>query len=105
MKHYLVWQLVIVSGLLAAGPVYADGDAAAGKEKSASCAGCHGMNGEGMAENPAIAGMDGEAFISAMQAYKSGENPDPMMGMIMPMLSDEDIANLAAYYASLSSAE
>jgi cytochrome c553 len=40
-----------------------------------------------------------------MLAYKTGERTEPMMGMFMKALSDEDIANLAAYYASLSSKE
>jgi cytochrome c553 len=40
-----------------------------------------------------------------MQAYKSGEKEDPMMNMLVAPLSDEDIADLAAYFGSLSAAE
>ncbi len=102
MNSYFIWQLIIVSALLVAGPVKADGDINAGQEKSTSCAGCHGSEGEGVGENPALAGLDSEVLVSAMQAYKTGERTEPMMAMLMQALSDEDIADLAAYYASLS---
>ena len=105
MRSYYVWQLIIVGALLATGQVMAGGDVAAGEGKAASCVGCHGANGEGFGDNPAIAGLDVELFKSSMQAYKSGEKEDPMMNMLVAPLSDEDIADLAAYYASLSAAE
>lgn len=106
MRSYSVWQLIIVAAVLVAtGQVMADGDIKAGEGKAVSCAGCHGANGEGSGDNPAIAGWDVELFKSSMQAYKSGEKEDPMMNMLVAPLSDEDIADLAAYYASLSSAE
>lgn len=105
MKSYSVWQLIIVAALLATGQVIAGGDVNAGEEKAATCAGCHGPNGEGFDENPPIAGLDIELFKTSMQAYKSGEKEDPMMNMLVAPLSDEDIADLAAYYASLASAE
>jgi len=105
MRSYSIWQLIIVGTLLVTGQVMAEGDAAAGEALAASCAGCHGPSGEGVDPNPPIAGWDIELFKSSMQAYKSGEKEDPMMAMFVQTLSDEDIANLAAYYASLSSAE
>jgi len=76
-------------------------DAAAGKAKAGSCAGCHGANGEGKAPNPPIAGMSEEKFVQAMKDYKSGKKPNPVMKSISANLSDADCANLAAYYASL----
>ncbi len=105
MRSYYVWQLIIVGALLATGQVMAGGDVAAGEGKAASCVGCHGANGEGFGDNPAIAGLDVELFKSSMQAYKSGEKEDPMMNMLSAPLSDEDIADLAAYFGSLSAAE
>ncbi len=105
MKSYSVWQLIIVAAVLAAGQVLAGGDITAGEGKAASCVGCHGANGEGFGDNPAIAGWDVELFKGSMQAYKSGEKEDPMMNMLSAPLSDEDIADLAAYFASLSAAE
>ena len=75
-----------------AGTAWAVADAAAGKAKAAGCAGCHGANGEGKAKFPAIAGMD---------EYKSGKRENGMMKSAVSKVSDDDMANLAAYYASL----
>jgi cytochrome c553 len=67
---------------------------------SSSCASCHGANGEGMGENPKISGMATDKFSKALQAYKSGAKKHIMMEMMAKNLSDQDIANLAAFYAS-----
>jgi len=104
VNRFFVCQLMILCGFLASGAVIADGDVAAGQEKAASCGGCHGMEGEGFGENPPIAGLDRELLESGMLEYKTGERTEAMMAMLMQALSDEDIADLAAYYASLSSA-
>ncbi len=105
MKSYSVWQLIIIAAVLATGQVMAGGDVTAGEGKAVSCVGCHGANGEGVDPNPPIAGMDAELFKSSMQGFKSGEKEDPMMNMLSAPLSDEDIADLAAYFGSLSAAE
>ena len=105
MGSYSVWQLIIVGAVLATGQVLADGDVGAGEGKAASCAGCHGADGKGVDPNPAIAGWEVEVFKSSMQAYKSGEKEDPMMAMFVQTLTDEDIADLAAYYATLPAGE
>ncbi|HSC96264.1 MAG TPA: cytochrome c [Burkholderiales bacterium] len=83
------------------GVAQAGGDPAAGKAKAASCAGCHGANGEGVKPNPALAGLPEAKFVQAMKDYKSGKRPNPVMKSFAGPLSDQDIANLAAYYASL----
>ncbi|MDH3432936.1 MAG: c-type cytochrome [Gammaproteobacteria bacterium] len=101
MRIFYVLQLIIFVAVLATGQAMAGADVKAGEELAASCAGCHGSNGEGSGEYGAIAGWDVERFKSTMQAYKSGENDDPMMAMMVQALSDEDIASLAEYYASL----
>ena len=79
----------------------AAGDAAAGKAKAASCAGCHGAKGEGVKPNPALAGMKEDQFVQAIKDYKSGKRPNPVMKGMVANLDDKDAANLAAYYASL----
>ncbi|HEY5683408.1 MAG TPA: c-type cytochrome [Sulfuricaulis sp.] len=99
--------LVLGAGLwamaLAMGGAQAAGDAAAGKGKSAGCAGCHGAQGEGKDKYPALAGKDAAFLVKQMQDFRSGTRQDPgkMMNMMAKPLSDQDIANLAAYYASL----
>ena len=87
--------------LIAIGAAQAAGDAAAGKAKSVSCAGCHGANGQGVPPNPALAGKAEAAFTQAMQDYKSGKRTNAMMKAMAAPLTDQDIASLAAYYASL----
>jgi len=95
--------VVIASSLLiaVAGLAHADGDAAAGKTKSTQCATCHGANGKGGGANPAIAGLDKAKFVAAIADFKSGKRNNPMMGMMAKKLSDQDAADLAAYYATL----
>lgn len=90
-----------LAGLFVLGVAYAGGDPAAGKTKAAACAGCHGANGEGVKPNPAIAGLPEAKFVEAMKDYKSGKRANPVMKSFAGPLSDQDLANLAAYYASL----
>jgi cytochrome c553 len=99
MKRVLLSAgIAIVVGI---GGAHAAGDAAAGKAKAAACAGCHGANGEGVAPNPALAGKSEEALAQAMKDYKSGKRDNAVMKGMVAALTDGDVANLAAYYASL----
>ena len=81
--------------------VQAAGDAQAGKAKAGACAGCHGANGEGIKPNPALAGKSEGEIVEALKDYKSGKRANPIMKTFAGQLSDQDIANVAAYYASL----
>ena len=98
-KTLLIATLLALSG--AVGAAHAAADAAAGKIKAGGCAGCHGQNGEGTGPNPALAGMAEAKFIAAMKDYKSGKRANPVMKSFATPLTDADVANLAAYYASL----
>jgi len=96
-------MFAILFGLmLAAGAVQAGGDAAKGAELAEDCAGCHGDDGKGDEDNPPLAGMDEASMVKALQAFKSGERVDEgeMMGMYAEDLSEQDMADLAAYYAT-----
>ena len=78
------------------------GDAAAGKAKAASCMGCHGAQGiSNVPTYPNLAGQKAAYTVKQLKAFKSGERKDPTMNAMSKPLSDADIANLAAYYASL----
>jgi cytochrome c553 len=98
---------LLIAGVIAlfgvVGTAQAGGDAAAGKAKAGTCAGCHGAKGEGnkAAKNPALAGMKEEQLIQALKDYKSGARANAVMKGMVASLSDQDMANLAAYYASL----
>ena len=76
------------------------GDAAAGNAKAAACAGCHGP--EGVSVNlpgPTLAGQREAYLVDALKAYITGTRSDPMMTAGAQGLSDDDAANIAAYYA------
>ena len=77
------------------------GDAAAGKTKSAVCAACHGADGNSPANPlwPKLAGQHESYVVKQLQAFKNGERKDPTMAPMAMPLSDEDMADLAAYFA------
>ena len=78
------------------------GDAAAGKEKSGPCVACHGEDGIGTQGNyPNLKGQQEEYLVQSTKAYKDGTRSNDMMKMFVMNLSDEDIADLAAYYSKL----
>jgi cytochrome c553 len=87
--------------LLAISVAQAAGDPAAGKAKAVACAACHGANGQGVPPNPALTGRTEDEMLQAMKDYKSGKRNNAVMKGMMGGLSDQDMANLAAYYASL----
>jgi len=101
MKKFWFTTVAALAVLAFVGTAYAGGDAAAGAKKARSCAGCHGKKGEGKKKNPPLAGMEEAKFVKAMNDYKSGAKKNAMMKKFAKKLSDEDIANLAAYYHSL----
>ena len=77
------------------------GDAEAGKQKSLTCAACHGANGNSqVAQFPKIAGQVRGYISRQLMSFKSGERVDPIMGGIVNALSEQDMADLDAYYSS-----
>ncbi len=85
----------------------AAGDAAAGQAKYATCAACHGANGEGSGTFPKLAGLSASDAEGKLKKYRAGEQVGPMTSMMAPnaaSLSDADIANLAAHIASFGGA-
>ena len=78
------------------------GDAAAGKARAATCVACHGANGISPNDMwPNLAGQKNGYLIKQMKAFRDGQRSDPMMAPMAAGLSDDDIANIAAYYSSL----
>ena len=98
----MIRVLFVTGAMLAVVSVaHAAGDPAAGKAKAAACAGCHGANGQGVPPNPALAGKNADQLLQALQDYKSGKRSNAVMKALASGLTDQDMANLAAYYASL----
>ena len=101
MKISKLMTAFVFAIMMAAGSAWAGGDAAAGETKAANCGGCHGMAGEGMGDNPPIAGLDADEHFKMLQEYKAATRGEAMMQMFAGQLSEEDMADIAAYYASL----
>ncbi|RTZ48289.1 cytochrome c [Candidimonas sp. SYP-B2681] len=77
-------------------------DIAAGRAKSVQCATCHGPLGIAtLPEAPNLAGQNKIYLIKALLDFKSGDRKNEMMSLMVAMLSDTDIQNLAAFYESL----
>ncbi|NIO38771.1 MAG: c-type cytochrome [Burkholderiales bacterium] len=100
MKYKLLIAYLIAL-LAMIGTAQAGGDASTGKQKATTCAGCHGADGNGVAPNPPLAGLKESYFVEQLKAYKSGARANPIMKQLASGLSDQDMADLAAYYASL----
>ncbi|GAA4423863.1 c-type cytochrome [Acidovorax lacteus] len=79
------------------------GDVKAGEQKIAMCIGCHGIPGYQASfpevhKVPMISGQSGKYIAAALQAYKKGDRKHPTMRGISESLSDQDIADISAYY-------
>jgi cytochrome c553 len=97
------WVKVLIAGsmLVAAPLLYADGDVSRGKELSGSCAACHGAEGESSnPEWPNLAGQSERYLFEQLQAYKSGERENSVMAGQVANLDEQDMRDLAAYYAA-----
>ncbi|WP_425973737.1 c-type cytochrome [Tepidimonas sp. HKU78] len=104
----LLKTIVAGATVVAAAAVQAQtpaGDVKAGEAKAAMCIGCHGIPGyqnsfPEIHKVPMISGQSGPYIAAALQAYRKGDRKHPTMRGIAGSLSDQDIADLAAYYAS-----
>lgn len=83
-------------------PAAADGDPLAGRKKAQMCAACHGLDGVSkIAEAPNLAGQNEMYLIAQLTGFQSGARSNEMMNIVVKTLSEDDIANLAAYYSSI----
>jgi cytochrome c553 len=102
------WVSAIVTSIVlaaATSALAAEGDAAAGKRKNSMCVGCHGIDGyktvfPEVYHVPKLGGQHAAYIVKALQEYKAGNRSHPSMRAIAAGLSDQDMADLAAYYAS-----
>lgn len=103
-KRLLTVSLILLTSV--SGMVVAAGDIEAGKAKGTSvCAACHGANGlSPIPSYPNLAGQNEAYLVSALKAYKAKERNGGQAAIMQGQaaaLSDQDIANVAAYFASL----
>ena len=85
----------------------AAGDIEAGANKVSMCVGCHGIPNYKTAfpktyRVPRIAGQKVEYLVSALKAYREGQRSHPSMKAVAGSMTDQDIADIAAYYSSLN---
>ena len=95
----LTAPLVLVSGVS-----YAGGDAAKGEELAQTCAACHGADGNSsIPSNPKLAGQYESYLVRALSDYRSGARESAIMASFAATLTDQDIRDLAAWFASQES--
>jgi len=99
MKHIIFISLTLFTSIVFA----ADGDVAKGKAKAEQvCKTCHGMDGVGIDNSyPKLAGQYADYIERALLDYRAGKRKNPIMAGFAATLTDEDIANVAAYYSTL----
>ncbi|MBT8071621.1 MAG: c-type cytochrome [Gammaproteobacteria bacterium] len=91
---------LIVTLMLFVDGAWAGGDVERGAELAADCSDCHGEDGKGDEEIPAIAGMDAAKLAKLLADFKSGAVESDMVDFV-GAISEQDMADIAAYYASL----
>ncbi len=103
MKKVMIGAVLALSML--SGQALAAGDAAAGKAKAGLCGTCHGADGIATIPGyPNLKGQNAQYIMSSLKAYKNKERTGGLAVVMQAqasLLSDDDIANLAAYYSSL----
>ena len=105
MKRTMLIGAAMTSMALAlAGPALAAGDAAKGRVKAITCMGCHGIPGYHNAYPnypvPRVGGQYPEYIVAALKAYKAGTRDHPTMQAQAASLSEEDMQDIAAYFAA-----
>ena len=97
MKQLLILTAVMLGFSV---PVQAKGNAEAGKAKSATCAACHGSDGNSPTPNfPKLAGQHQDYLYHSLKDYKSGKRKNAIMAGQVQNLSESDMADLTAYFS------
>ena len=108
MRNLTIPALLLsaASTLITAETVQAAGDVEAGRIKAYTCTGCHGIPGYNNIyptyKVPRIGGQNYEYLVLALKAYRDGERDHKTMDLQAESLSEQDIEDVAAYFASLS---
>jgi len=95
---------VAAAGLLMAcgASALAAGDGTAGRQKALQCQTCHGLDGlSKLPEAPHLAGQPEPYLVKALNDYRHGVRKHDMMTIVVAPLTDQDVADLAAYYAAI----
>lgn len=102
LKNLMKKITFILLSILISPVIYAEHSIEHGEKKSAVCAGCHGEKGLAPAPlYPNLAGQNHAYLVKQLEAFQNGMRNDPIMSPIAKNLVEEDISDIAAYYASL----
>jgi len=102
-RHALAQIIVLVALVSSIGSAMPQ-DISAGERKYGFCASCHGIDGRSVKVNyPILAGQAAPYILRQLQDFKSGRRSDPNMGPVAEQLSEEDMRDLAAFFASRES--
>lgn len=97
MKKNLKW---LAAGVLCMSAVGAQAQVSQVKVWAAACANCHGTNGQAQPGNESLAGKDKDELLQKLMDFKSGRKPATLMHQLSKGYSDEQLAQLAAYFAA-----
>jgi len=98
----LVACAVTFSLVLYAPSALGAGNISAGRQKALACQTCHGLDGlSKLPDAPNIAGNPEQYLVRQLNAFKKGERKNDMMTLVVQPLSDQDVEDLAAYYAAI----
>lgn len=98
-KSLAIAAVVGATTLTAQAPVQAQ-DFSKIRYLAANCANCHGTNGRSVGVMESLAGYDKEKFITNMKEFRSGDKPATLMHQLVKGYTDQQIADLAAYFAA-----
>jgi cytochrome c553 len=101
-----IFYLVCIGILISFQYVRAEGNSEAGAQKALACAGCHGQNGNSVNPLwPKLAAQHPQYTVKQLQDFKSGNRSNPQMSPMATALSEQDMEDIAAYYAEQSITE
>ena len=102
-KQFLKVFTFVALAIFVAQGSYAGGDAKAGQQKAGTCLGCHGADGNSLVPTfPKLAGLGHKYLLKQMQDIRDGRRPVAVMAGQVDNMSDEDLADIAAFYNAQS---
>jgi len=100
VQFRFVAVLVAVTAATAGESVAQGSPPGASRDLAATCAGCHGTRGASQGAIPTLAGMESQAMVSRMQAFKAGTRPGTVMPQLAKGYTDRQIESIAAWYGA-----
>ncbi len=98
--HPYIHRSALLAGLLAASVGAQAQDANLGRNLAATCANCHGTNGQARGDMKPLAGLSAEKMTAMLADFKSGNQPATIMHQISKGYTDEQIKLIAAFFAA-----